>query len=72
MTVTKRDTKGTQMYVERLGMVTMYHDVVDHEYQRKRIKYGPTEIIGDYFYENEKAVFDVMNKLKNRFKSILS
>ena len=64
-------TEGTPIEIERLGMCTGYRRIINREFYQWKIKYGFTEVIGDYSIDNVKALNNALAELKKRFKSIL-
>ena len=64
-------SEGTPIEIERLGKCTAYRRIINGEFYQWKIKYGFTEVIGDYAIENVAALNNAMAELKKRFKSIL-
>ena len=64
-------SEGTPIEIERLGRCTAYRRVINGEFYQWKIKYGFTEVIGDFAIDNVDALNNAMVELKKRFKSIL-
>jgi len=68
---TDRWSEGTPIEIERLGKCTAYRRIINREFYQWKIKYGFTEVIGDYAIDNVNALNNALAELKKRFKSIL-
>lgn len=64
--------EGTPIEVERLGMCTAYRRTINGEFYQWKIKYGFTEVVGDYAMDNVVALNNAMVELKKKFKTILN
>ena len=64
--------KGIPVEIERLGRCTAYRRTINGEFYQWKIKYGFTEVIGDYAIDNNKALDNALCELKKRFKTILN
>ena len=64
-------SEGTPIEIERLGKCTVYRRIINGEFYQWKIKYGFTEVIGDYAIDNVNALNNALAELKKRFKSIL-
>jgi hypothetical protein len=62
---------GTPIEVERLGRCTAYRRIINGEFYQWKIKFGFTEVIGEYAIGNADALQNAMLELKRRFNSIL-
>lgn len=64
-------SEGTPIEIERLGRCTAYRRVINGEFYQWKIKYGFTEVVGEYSIDNVNALNNALAELKKRFKSIL-
>jgi len=63
-------SEGTPIEVERLGRCTAYRRIINGEFYQWKIKYGFTEVVGDYAMDNVVALNNAMVELQKRFKSL--
>lgn len=65
-------SEGTPIEIKRLGRCTAYRRIINGEFYQWKIKYGFTEVIGDYAMDNVAALNNAMVELKKKFKTILN
>ena len=63
-------SEDTPIEIERLGKCTAYRRSINGEFYQWKIKYGFTEVIGDFAIDNVNALNNALAELKKKFKTI--
>ena len=63
-------SEDTPIEIERLGKCTAYRRIINGEFYQWKIKYGFTEVIGDFAIDNVNALNNALAELKKKFKTI--
>ena len=68
MTYCSKWVGPTNIEVARLGVCQAFRRVIDGEFFQWKLKHGFVEVMGDYNYDNVKALENTFKELTKRFK----